>query len=113
MIIIMLRYRNEGTTISVNLPRTDYTVYMMANYNKETDAYHTKLYIMRNDVEDLNLIDDEFKFKSNFATLKLDMTNYITEQFNKGYFKYYIDRYEYQQKCFEIGVGEIENADKE
>ena len=82
MIIIMLRYRNEGTTISVNLPRTDYTVYMMANYNKETDAYHTKLYIMRNDVEDLNLIDDEFKFKSNFATLKLDMANHITEQFN-------------------------------
>ena len=41
------------------------------------------------------------------------MANYITEQFNKGYFKYYIDRYEYQQKCFEIGVGEIENADKE
>ena len=68
---------------------------------------------MRNDVEDLNLIDDEFKFKSNFATLKLDMANYITEQFNKGYFKYYIDRYEYQQKCFEIGVGEMENADKE
>ena len=109
----MLRYRNEGTTISVNLPRTDYTVYMMANYNKETDAYHTKLYIMRNDVEDLNLIDDKFKFKSNFSTLKLDMANYITEQFNKGYFKYYIDRYEYQQKCFEIGVGEMENDNKE
>ena len=85
----MLRYRNEGTTISVSLPKTDYTVYMMANYNKDTDAYHTKLYIMRNDVEDLNLIDDKFKFKSNFSTLKLDMANYITEQFNKGYFKYY------------------------
>ena len=99
----MLRYRNEGTTISVNLPRTDYTVYMMANYNKDTDTYYTKLYIMRNDVEDLNLIDDEFKFKSNFATLKLDMTNYITEQFNKGFFDYYIEKYDYQQKCFEKG----------
>ena len=113
MKIIMLRYRNEGTTISVNLPRTDYTVYMMANYNKETDTYHTKLYIMRNDVEDLNLIDDEYEFKSNFANLKSDMANYITEQFNKGYFKYYIDRYEYQQKCFNIGLEEMENADKE
>ena len=99
----MLRYRNEGTTISVNLPRTDYTVYMMANYNKDTDTYYTKLYIMRNDVEDLNLIDDKFKFKSNFSTLKLDMANYITEQFNKGFFDYYIEKYDYQQKCFEKG----------
>ena len=109
----MLRYRNEGTTISVNLPRTDYTVYMMANYNKETDTYHTKLYIMRKDVEDINLIDDEFKFKSNFANLKSDMANHITEQFNKGYFKYYIDSYEYQQKCFNIGLEEMENDNKE
>ena len=41
------------------------------------------------------------------------MANHITEQFNKGYFKYYIDRYEYQQKCFNIGLEEMENADKE
>lgn len=106
----MLRYENEGTTLSVKLPRTDYKVYMMANYSKETDTYHTKLYIMRNDVEDLNLIDDEYEFKSNFATLKQDMVTYITEKFDKGYFDYFIDRYEYQQKCFDNGVEVVENA---
>lgn len=36
----MLRFENEGTTISVKLPKTDYIVYMMANYSKETDTYH-------------------------------------------------------------------------
>ena len=31
------------------------------------------------------------------------MANYITEQFNNGFFNYYIERYDYQQKCFEKG----------
>lgn len=106
----MLRFENEGTTISVKLPKTDYIVYMMANYSKETDTYHTKLYIVRKDVSDLVLVDDDYEMKSNFSSIRFDMGEYITEKYNKGFFDYYIDRYEYQQKCFDKGVEFVENA---
>ena len=69
----MLRFENEGTTISVKLPKTDYIVYMMANYSKETDTYHTKLYIVRKDVSDLVLIDDDYEMKSNFSSIRFEI----------------------------------------
>lgn len=108
----MLRYENEGTTISVKLPRTDYTAFLTTKFDKGKDMYSSKLYIMRNDVEDLSLIGEGFEFKSNFATLKTDMANLITYLFDKGFFHYYIDRYEYQQKCFEVGLEDMENANE-
>lgn len=108
----MLRYENEGTTISVKLPKTEYTAFLTTKFNKEKNTYSSKLYIMRNDVEDLSLIGEGFEFESNFATLKMDMANLITELYNKGFFKYYINRYEYQQKCFESGLEVVENANK-
>ena len=35
----MLRFENEGITISVKLPRTYYTVHMMATYDKDNEIY--------------------------------------------------------------------------
>ena len=99
----MLRFENEGIAISVKLPRTDYTVHMMAAYDKDNQIYNTKTYIERNDVNDLSLINDKNKIESDSKNIKCDMANYITEKFNNGFFNYYIDRYEYQQKCFEKG----------
>ena len=99
----MLRFKNDGISISVNLPNTDYTIHMMAIYDKDNGAYNTKMYIERNDVNDLSLISDNNEIKSDSKNIKYDMANYITEQFNKGFFDYYIEKYDYQQKCFEKG----------
>ena len=106
----MLRFENEGITISVKLPRTYYTVHMMATYDKDNEIYNTKLYIERNDVNDFSLIKDDCKLKSDSKAIRYDMANYITEQFNDGFFDYYIDRYEYQQKCFEKGLQYFEEV---
>ena len=106
----MLRFEKEGTAISVKLPKTDYIVYMIANYSKDADTYHTKLYITRKDINDLVLIDDDYEMKSNISSIRFDMGQYITEKYNKGYFNYYIDRYEYQQKCFNKGVEVVEGC---
>lgn len=81
----MLRFENEGTTISVKLPKTDYIVYMMANYSKETDTYHTKLYIVRKDVSDLVLVNDDYEMKSNFSSIRFDMGEYILRNIIKDF----------------------------
>lgn len=107
---IMLRFENEGNTISVKLPKTDYTVHMMATYDKDNKIYNTKMYIERNDVNDLSLIKDDCKLKSDSKVIRYDMANYITEQFNNGFFDYYMDRYEYQQKCFAKGLQYFEDV---
>ena len=105
----MLRFENEGNAISVKLPKTDYTVHMMAAYDKDNKIYNTKMYIERNDVNDLSLIKDDCKLKSGSKAIRYDMANYITEQFNDGFFDYYMDRYEYQQKCFTKGLQYFED----
>ena len=101
--MLMLRFKNEGISISVKLPNTDYTIHMMAAYDKDNQIYNTKTYIERNDIYDLSLINDDYKLESDSKNIKYDMANYITEQFNNGFFNYYIERYDYQQKCFEKG----------
>ena len=106
----MLRFENEGNAISVKLPKTDYTVHMMAAYDKDNKIYNTKMYIERNDVNDLSLVNDKYLVESDSKNIKYDMANYITKQFNNGFFDYYMDRYEYQQKCFTKGLQYFEGV---
>ena len=101
----MLRYETIGTsTILVDL-HNGYSIMAIANWNYNDKDYYTTFYISRNDTYMFDLVQEleNTKFSSDIKTIKIDITKYITEKLNSGFFDYYIKRYEYQQKCFERG----------
>lgn len=101
----MLKYKNIGTVvISVDL-HNDYHIIAMANWNKENNNYNATLYIKRKDVDILDLIEpqENVEFDSDSATIRTDIAKHITTLLSDGFFNLFIDRYEYEQNCFDKG----------
>lgn len=101
----MLRYENVAhTAISVDL-QNDYSVLAMISRNMEEGQYHAALYLKRNDISILDLVEkaEDLIFESDAKTIKVDVTRKISSLLDEGFFTYYINRYEYEQKCFDRG----------
>lgn len=101
----MLKYENIATiVISVNL-HNNYSIVSFANWDKENNAYEVTLYLKRNDVDLLELIEkqENVVFDSDSKSIRTDMARYITDLFEEGYFDYYINRFEFEQECSNKG----------
>ncbi|WP_099467769.1 hypothetical protein [Konateibacter massiliensis] len=101
----MLRYKIiAANTIEVDL-MNDYSIVAMIEFKRETEKYNATMYLKRNDVSMLDLIGKQanVEFASERNQIKLEVTRYITTLLTDGFFKYYIDRYEYMMKCFDRG----------
>ena len=106
----MLKYENIATVvISVDL-HNDYSIISMARWDKENQRYYVSLYIKQNDTDILDLIEkqENMEFNSDIKSIRKDMAQHITTLFANGFFKYYIDRYEYAQKCHDFGEDHYE-----
>lgn len=101
----MLKYKNIGTVvISVDL-HNDYHIIAMANWDKENNYYKATLYIKREDVDILDLIEEQENviFESDMKSIKTDIAEHITKFSSEGFFDSYIHRYEYERRCFDKG----------
>ena len=102
----MLKYTNIATIgISVDL-HNNYSVIAYANWNKDNNNYEVTFYIKRNDIDILELIEnfENVPFiNSDFKSIRVDIANHITTLLSDGFFNYYINRYEYEQNCFDRG----------
>lgn len=101
----MLKYESMGKAISVNLGN-GYSIIALTKWDKEKERNVATLYLKDNKIPILDLIEKceqlvlPYFNKTNF---KSDMTNFIERCFVSGLFNEYIRRFQYQQKCFDIG----------
>lgn len=109
----MLRYKIESSiTISVEITN-EYTVWAMANWNKETEKYKVKLYLKRNDIDLLDRMEHfDCEIESDRQSIKLDLCNLITYLFENNNFEQFIERYEYQMQCFDKGNELLEKENR-
>lgn len=110
----MLRYETEANvTVSINL-QNGYTVIAMGKWDNEKKKYYATLRLQENTVEKWDLIEDKvnIEMESDMKTIKRDMAQYVTNLFVDGFFKKYIDRYEYELKCFDRGFEVLEKERK-
>lgn len=101
----MIRYENEANTV-ISVPINDsYKIYALPLWDKSEKLYHTRLYLVRKDIGNLVPImeHENIEIKSDIKTVKIDLARYISNLNSKGSFKDYIQRYEYEQKCFDRG----------
>lgn len=103
----MLRYKNiANVTIELDL-NNGYSVLTMAKRNNETNTYNVTLYLQDNkyNINHFDLIENyqNIEYKSDAKTIRADITSTIAKLLKEEFFTKYIKRYEYEQKCFELG----------
>lgn len=103
----MLRYENMGTIcIKIDLHNRHYSVIAIAKWNKETEKYMTTLYLKENNVDLLDLMEkyEDVEFDSDSSSIRNDILQEVSKLNDHDSFKYYMDRYDLEQKCFDRGL---------
>lgn len=101
----MLRYTViNRDTIEVDL-ENNYKVIALAAWNNIKKQYYITLMIHENSVNLWNLVEkaENLPLQSNIKSIKRNMAMLVTNLLTEGFFKYYIERYEYELKCFDRG----------
>ncbi len=107
----MLRYKNKGYTIEINLPKEcgheGYSVECTYRYDKEKKKYLLSIGLRRNDVDDQFKIDsqeiDTQYISGTKETIRQNICRIVEQAGVSGFFDRYIERYEYTYKCFDKG----------
>lgn len=101
----MLRYEIiNRDTIEVDL-QNDYKVIALARWNHKENKYYVTLMIHEQTVDNWSLIEkaERIPLESDVKSIKKDMATLVTNLLTEGFFKKYIERYEYEMKCFDRG----------
>lgn len=104
-VLKMLRYEIiNRDTIEVDL-QNDYKVIALARWNHKEKKYYATLMIHEKSVDNWSLIEkaERIPLESDVKSIKKDMAVLVTELLTEGFFKEYIERYEYELKCFDRG----------
>ena len=109
----MLRYEILGNiTLKIDL-HNGYSVIAIAKWNRETEKYFVTLYLQdaKYNINHFDLMNnyENLEFDSDIKSIKTDITSFVTQLLNDGFLKDYIARYEYEQRCFELGNELVES----
>lgn len=99
----MLRYKIiNKETIEVDL-ENDYIIIAMSHWDNAKQNYYVTLMLRKKNIHNWSLIEkaENIFLETNIKTLKRDMTMFVEKLYNEGFFSYYIERYEYEMKCFD------------
>ena len=111
----MLRYEILGNiTLKIDL-HNGYAVIAIAKWNKNTEKYLVSFYLqdIKHRINHFDLIEDceNLEFNSDIKSIKVDITSFVNTLLseNVNVLDDYIKRYEYEQKCFELGNKLVES----
>ena len=95
------KYRNSNEIITIDL-HNGYTV--IAISTGENGSYITTLFLKDNTIDTWKLIEnaENLEFHANQNTINSAILKKVSSFLEEGLFDYYIERYEYEMKCFDI-----------
>lgn len=96
------KYRGIDNIITIDL-HNDYTV--IAIIGKDKIGYDVQLMLKEKTVDKWDLIEkvEHLKFNANEDTIYSAILKQVSTFLEEGFFDYYINRYEYELKCFDLG----------
>lgn len=106
-----MKYENLGNAILVPIVQ-NYSILAFIKNDKVKEKHTITFYLHRDNIPMFDLIEEvEDLSLPNIEknSIKTYVCNFIEDCFKNGMFNKYIIRFEYQQKCFDIGV-EILNS---
>lgn len=84
-----------------------YSVECRYKYDKTQDKYLVSMWLRRKDIDDTYKIDgqkiDTQYISSTRETIRQDICRIVEQASLSGFFDYYVERFEYTYKCFDMG----------
>ena len=98
------KFNNSNDVITINL-YNGYSVIAVTGFDTENGVYATTLFLKDNTIDTWKLVEnaENLEFHANQNTINSAILKKVSEFLNEGFFDYYIQRYEYELKCFDIG----------
>lgn len=102
-----LEYKNYNgckDILTIDL-HNDYIIIAIKSWNPDEHKYGVEFRITENSIDKWDLIQEmeSVEFNVNYKTINKAILKYVANLLSDGFFDYYIDRYEYELKCFDIG----------
>ena len=106
------KFNNSNEVITIDL-HNGYTVIAITGFDTENEVYATTLFLKDNTIDTWKLIEkaENLEFHANQNTINSAILKKVSEFLKEGFFDYYIERYEYELKCFDIG-NEIDEKER-
>ena len=98
------KFNNSNDVITIDL-HNGYTVIAVTGFDVETKTYITTLFLKENTIDTWKLIEnaENLEFHANHNTINSAILKQVSTFLQEGFFDYYIQRYEYEMKCFDKG----------
>ena len=82
-----------------------YTIIAIRTWNKNTHDYTVQLRLKENTIDRWDVIEkaQHLKFNNNYKFINSAILKHVSDLLYDGFFDYYIERYKYEMKCFEMG----------
>lgn len=97
-------YRGCKDIITIDL-HNDYTVIAIKTYNKEKENYTVEFRITEDTVDKWDLVQEleSVEFNTSHKTINSAILKHVASLLSEEFFDYYIQRAEYELKCFDKG----------
>ena len=98
------KFNNSNDVITIDL-HNGYTVIAVTGFNAEDGTYTTTLFLKDNTIDTWKLEKnaENLEFHANHNTINSAILKQVSTFLQEGFFDYYIQRYEYEMKCFDKG----------
>ncbi len=102
--LVYENYKSNDNILSIDL-HNGYSVIVIKTWHKNERYYSIELFLKENTISKWDLIDDisEIRISSNYKYINSAILKKIAVLLKEGFFNHYINRYEYEMNCFEIG----------
>lgn len=101
------KYRNSDNIITIDL-HNNYSVVAVWSCDPTDNCYYdTILFLKENTIDKLDLITDKLTLTATRTTINSAILKQVATYLDDGFFDYYIQRFEYDLKCCEIGDEEL------
>lgn len=108
-------YKGSKDILLIDL-HNGYTIVAIKIWNSDKHKYIVELRIKENTIEKWDLIEkaESLEFEVDYKVINKVILKRVSELLSEGFFNYYIERYEYENKCIEKGneIYENETLDK-
>ena len=97
-------YRGCKDILTIDL-HNDYSVIAIKSWNSEEHKYVVQLMLKENTVDKWVLIEkaESLEFNVDYKIINKAILKHVATLLSDGFFDYYIQRYEYELKCFDRG----------
>ena len=104
------KFNNSNDVIMIDL-HNGYTVIAVTGFDIENRVYTTTLFLKDNTIDTWKLIEnaENLEFHANQNTINSAILKQVSTFLEDGFFDYYIQRYEYESNCFDVGNDLVES----